>query len=251
MLGGYKLIDFGGVDISTSKTISGIYNEIEKTEKRIVGCNLKLGTTTFKELTLDVKKDDTNLVLSNSIIKVTITNTNAVVGEKTINNDLTDVLSVDEDKIESDLPFIEKLEGYSFLPLSNEDWSLAPIYSGIAKNGNKLTFVVAFNMQALKDAPSGEFGVCRFFIPTEIANKLYPVVISGYEFLLNAKTSAINVNDYTSYIDTGYYIQKALSGENWYIAVAMKFNASSIVNEAKYYQRLEFTFLLSDNLVSE
>ena len=33
MLGGYKLIDFGGVDISTSKIISGIYNEIEKTEK--------------------------------------------------------------------------------------------------------------------------------------------------------------------------------------------------------------------------
>lgn len=80
-IGGYKLIDFGGVDISTSKTISGIYNEIENTDKRIVGCNLKLGTTTFKELTLDVKKDGTNLVLSNSIIKVTITNANAVVGE--------------------------------------------------------------------------------------------------------------------------------------------------------------------------
>ena len=91
MLGGYKLIDFGGVDISTSKTISGIYNEIEKTKKRIVGCNLKLGTTTFKELTLDVKKDGTNLVLSNSIIKVTITNANAVVGEEASGDILIDV----------------------------------------------------------------------------------------------------------------------------------------------------------------
>ncbi len=80
MLGGYKLIDFGGVDISTSKTISGIYNEIEKTEKRIVGCNLKLGTTTFKELTLDVKKVGTDFVLTNSVIKVVIGSDNAIVG---------------------------------------------------------------------------------------------------------------------------------------------------------------------------
>lgn len=79
-LGGYKLIDFGGVDISTSKIISGIYNEIEKTEKRIVGCNLKIGTTTFKELTLDVKKVGTDYVLTNSVIKVVIGSDNAVVG---------------------------------------------------------------------------------------------------------------------------------------------------------------------------
>lgn len=90
-LGGYKLIDFGGVDISTSKTISGIYEKIEKTEKRIVGCNLKLGTTTFKELTLDVKKDGTNLVLSNSIIKVTITNANVVVGEEASGIEVVDL----------------------------------------------------------------------------------------------------------------------------------------------------------------
>ena len=82
--GGYKLIDFGGVDISTSKTISGIYNRIADTGKRIVGCNIVLGTTKFKELTLDVKANGTSYELSNSILKITITNANAVVGEVVI-----------------------------------------------------------------------------------------------------------------------------------------------------------------------
>lgn len=78
--GGYKLIDFGGVDISTSKTISGIYNKIADTGKRIVGCNLVYSTTKFKELTLDVKKVGTDFVLTNSVIKVVIGSDNAVVG---------------------------------------------------------------------------------------------------------------------------------------------------------------------------
>lgn len=80
MLGGYKLIDFGGVDISTSKTISGIYEKIEKTEKRIVVCNVKLGTTIFKEMVVDVfkKVNDYRLYLTNSIIKIIIGNSSSV-----------------------------------------------------------------------------------------------------------------------------------------------------------------------------
>lgn len=85
-LGGYLLVDFEGKDISTSKTISGIYEKVKETKKRVVACNVKLGTTVFKELTLDVKKDGTNLILSNSIIKVTITNANAVVGENAMSD---------------------------------------------------------------------------------------------------------------------------------------------------------------------
>ena len=78
--GGYKLIDFGGVDISTSKTISGIYNKIANTDKRIVGCNITLGTTKFKELTLDVKKDEDDYVLVNAVLEIVVDSENAVVG---------------------------------------------------------------------------------------------------------------------------------------------------------------------------
>ena len=88
--GGYKLIDFGGVDISTSKTISGIYNKIADTGKRIVGCNIKLDTTEFKELTLDVKPIENGYELSNSILKITITNANAVVGVFGLYNGFSD-----------------------------------------------------------------------------------------------------------------------------------------------------------------
>lgn len=78
-LGGYLLVDFEGKDISTSKTISGIYNKVKETKKRVVACNLKVGTTVFKELTLDVKKVGTDYVLTNSVIKVVIRSDNSVV----------------------------------------------------------------------------------------------------------------------------------------------------------------------------
>lgn len=82
-LGGYKLIDFGGVDISTSKTIVGIYNEITNTNKRIVVSNVKLGTTIFKEMVVDVfmKTLDKRLYLTNSIIKIVIGKSNEVSDE--------------------------------------------------------------------------------------------------------------------------------------------------------------------------
>ena len=81
-LGGYLLVDFEGKDISTSKTISGIYEKLLETKKRVVACNVKLGTTVFKELTLDVKLNGTSYELSNSILKITVTNANVVVGEE-------------------------------------------------------------------------------------------------------------------------------------------------------------------------
>lgn len=79
--GGYKLIDFGGVDISTSKTISGIYNKIADTGKRIVGCNITLGTTKFKELTLDVEEIKDGYRLSNTILNILIGDNDSVIGE--------------------------------------------------------------------------------------------------------------------------------------------------------------------------
>jgi len=224
-LGGYKLIDFGGVDISTSKTISGIYEKIEKTEKRIVGCNLKLGTTTFKELTLDVKKDDTNLVLSNSIIKVTITNANAVVGET---------------------PF--ELSGYSAEYVEDENWNKENVYTSVALNGAKLTFVCACNIIAKKDVPAGEFGLITFKMPSNIFNKLYPTNIGGVDSLLTkVNVSLTPSSSYSTQINGISYCQKYTAD----IRFSLIFDTTGVLEGSKYYVRVEATFLLGDNLISE
>ena len=126
--GGYKLIDFGGVDISTSKTISGIYNKIADTEKRIVGCNITLGTTKFKELTLDVKLNGTSYELSNSILKITITNANAVVGEE--NTNVEEILEYSADN-KGQLGKKYKITSKSQLALVDGDETINVFVNGI------------------------------------------------------------------------------------------------------------------------
>ena len=73
-LGGYLLVDFEGKDISSQKTITGIYDKIENTNKRIVGCNIRIDTTEFKELVLDVRYDENKdiYVLQNNVLYIQV-----------------------------------------------------------------------------------------------------------------------------------------------------------------------------------
>lgn len=50
--GGYKIIDFGGVAFTsgTEKTISGIYDAIESTNKRTVISGLVVGSTEYNDM---------------------------------------------------------------------------------------------------------------------------------------------------------------------------------------------------------
>lgn len=121
--GGYKLIDFGGVSLHpvTSVKIDGIYNKIKNTGKRIVGCNIEIGSTKFKEITLDVKEIvGVGFELSNSILKITISNTDYVVGK------LVENIEVFTDK-ES---FEDRLDGVTNVAVLLYDISTGITYTG-------------------------------------------------------------------------------------------------------------------------
>lgn len=167
--GGYRLIDFGGVDISTSKTISGIYNKIANTDKRIVGCNITLGTTKFKELTLDVKANGTSYELSNSILKITITNANAVVGENSVTNIIEDIKdeSGNHRFIEGVIT-TEEVTGVNFL---YKKWSLS---------GTHLMFVLAGTIDANSTISSASFG-SALDLPNWVKDKIINVWSSYIE----------------------------------------------------------------------
>ena len=208
--GGYKLIDFGGVDISTSKTISGIYNKIANTDKRIVGCNIKLSTTIFKELTLDVKANGTSYELSNSILKITITNANAVVGEESVANLIDDIKDKDGNNrfIEGDVTLKNEITGVT---LDYGKWSLSGTHLLVVASGT------IANATALEW--TGTFAIC-IGLPEWILDKIYTI---GATSFVDSRT--INVyNEDTTYQSMSSWLRK--NGEDGLFIALDSFTAT-------------------------
>ena len=140
---------------------------------------------------------------------------------------------------------VEKMSGYSFASMeAPSNLTVEPIYSGIVKNGNKLTLVFAFNMTRTDTVDSG-FGF-YYTVPQSVADKLYPTTIGGYDFLSVGEYGAWSSNSATKPLKA-YSVKSGLS-------IAFGTNIADI-NEltlnTKYYCRIEVTFLLSDSLVPE
>ena len=139
---------------------------------------------------------------------------------------------------------IENMSGYSVaFETFPADLEIEPVYSGIVKNGNKLTVVTAFNITRKGDIVNGL--AWEFVIPSAISSKLYPTRIGSYDYL-----SVNNVDAWAS--DTSskslqIYSTKSGSGNIHYGTNGTPISALTL--NTKYYVRIENTFLLSENLI--
>ena len=149
--------------------------------------------------------------------------------------------SINAEEITGD-SIIENMEGYSF-DKSNRAGSITydDVYCGIVKNGNKLTCVIATNIT--KSETLDEFRLGAFNLPEDVAEKLYPTTIGGVLLLASGQGSAVPETSYLQKNLFQYYIQKDANQ----IAISLV-DTGYIVANVKNYVRIEFTFLLSDNL---
>ena len=72
---------------------------------------------------------------------------------------------------------IENMSGYSFNDIQT-DHAWNPVYAGVVKNGNNLTFVV-FGSITVDGTQTGNADICNFTLPNDVASKLYPYSIGG------------------------------------------------------------------------
>ena len=141
---------------------------------------------------------------------------------------------------------VENMSGYSF-EKGDETAGVTRdfVYVGVVKNGNKLTIVNSCYL-TFDSAPLGSYGVHLgvLNIPASVANKLYPAQIGTYPFLDVKQVMALE--SHLKGIPIMCYTEK---GTNL-IGMTAVANENLEANK-KYYVRLEITFLLSDNLISE
>ena len=139
----------------------------------------------------------------------------------------------------------EPMEGYSFTKGDTFTWT--PIYIGVCKNGNKITFVVFGDLTYVSGTPgTGAYGY--FTIPSDIGTKLIPYTMGGTEDILQQK--------YSQYFDDD---SNASTPKNAIIDMSKASNTKINVNTRllqnagftlghTYVFRFEATFLLNDNL---
>lgn len=138
---------------------------------------------------------------------------------------------------------VENMTGYEFLKNTRSgSVTYEDVYSGVVKNGNKITFVVAVNVT--KTSAINEFALGRFAVPAAVYNKLFPTTIAGYS-LLSIKTETFFQKTTTSDPKSAtYYLNKA------YDCVEFNILTNAFELNTTYYVRIEATFLLSDNMAA-
>ena len=137
---------------------------------------------------------------------------------------------------------IENMSGYSASMREITGITLENVYCGIVKNGNKLTIVHAFNITRTdNDAESGWFAY--YYLPSAIMSKLYPTQIGTYDWLSVQEAHAFS-NELSS-VKVNIGLLKSTDNLTCFITT------DNLVLNTKYYVRIEYTFLLSDNLISQ
>ena len=113
------------------------------------------------------------------------------------------------------------------------------VYVGCVKNGNKITFVFAYNITPTASTTS--IGLGKISIPSSIYNRLYESIVGSNYFLDNKKLTAFET--YYSGQDILAYMQKDSGG----LIVVLR-NTNVLTTNTKYYVRYEATFLLSNSI---
>ena len=141
----------------------------------------------------------------------------------------------------------EPMSGYStILPESNTERAVNPIYVGVCKNGNKITFVIfgtitKLNADITPDNAQAYFG---FNIPSSVGAKLYPFEVGGGNAYLDLKDiKFVAKEDYEKKTVNIDFVKANNSQVGAYVSCYY------LTANKEYYFRLEETFLLSDNLI--
>ena len=143
---------------------------------------------------------------------------------------------------------IENMTGYSYVQNSKDGITLAPIYCGAVKNGNKLTLVIFGKAQRTGDVAYDFAEVGFFTIPKAVADKIYPTPLGNQTNAVLSKTIQL-FSGSNSKIDCNMIVNKFISGNQNKLQVYM-YGMSNLQLNTEYQYRIEMTFLLSDNLVS-
>lgn len=160
-----------------------------------------------------------------------------------------DVIDIVEDAEELNLngdltanSIIENMSGYSFTKGAIvAGWTATGVYAGVVKNGNKITFVVAYNIKKTSADAQTFLYLGRYNIPTDILDKIYPSLddLIGVD---SRKLLALSTNS----IDIDGFCEKGTTFLSFGIA-----GLGSLVVDTDYYVRYELTLLLSENLIGE
>ena len=122
----------------------------------------------------------------------------------------------------------------------NADVTLEKVYVSCVKNGNKVTFVFAYNVTP--NTATTSIGLGKITIPNSMYSRLYESRVGAYNFLDNRKLSAFET--YYSAQDILAYMQKD-SGNK--LVVVLR-NTNVLTTNTTYYVRYEATFLLNNGI---
>ena len=142
-------------------------------------------------------------------------------------------------------PIVETLYGYEYIPAaSGTNITKEIVYAGIAKNGNKLTFVVCANLTKTATISQQGEELCKFYVPLDIGAKLIPTQIGIYSFL-DVRQCLLSSNQISGIIKPGYIEKNGAQ----YLRIFVVLD-DNLVTDRKYYVRYEVTFLLGENLAA-
>ena len=138
---------------------------------------------------------------------------------------------------------VEKMSGYSFDRIGSGLTNWTPIYVSAVKNGNKITFVIFGTYNA--ESPTAQ-SLGYFNIPSSVADKLYPYPLGIDTRVLDTKLTNF-YSGLTSFKNAVVEFDK----HSTLPQIGISLRPIDLVAETTYYFRVEATFLLSDNFVSE
>lgn len=141
---------------------------------------------------------------------------------------------------------IEKMEGYSFNFTSGPatGFTITPIYAGVCKNGNKITFVWFMKLRTTTASAMSFAG--DFIIPKTISDKLFALEALGSALAVGKVEMFKSVASSETH---NYSIQKYPQGDKTRITLVLR-NISQLSLDTDYYFRVEATFLLNESLAS-
>ena len=139
---------------------------------------------------------------------------------------------------------IENMEGYSFLPsTSATNCSLAHIFVGVVKTGNKITFAIAGTISRSDTVENGYQPLGTFTLPKAVADKLINVTLSGVSGLTFKAQFCAN-----TYYDGKEVMVRAVKNSTTDVVVELH-SVNNLSANTDYMFRYEDTFLLGENLV--
>ena len=181
----------------------------------------------------------------------TVNQIKKIVDEEAVNALLGKDISVDDldatGKITGN-EIVENMSGYSFelKDLTSYGVTLTNVYTSAVKNGNKLTIVAYVKVN--NASATTRLSTIDFIVPSAVGAKLYPQTIGSLDNVVSfGKTIAFKGVATTDVIDARYTFIKY---DNANFAIQLFFADFDDLGE-DYLVRIEQTFLLSDNLISE